>query len=76
MKQLSFFALVAIMLFAAPTMQAAEGDAMGQNAATKQQPQMLRGSVVDEEGHYISYVTVVVSGSSCSACDKGSIHSR
>ncbi|MBR3702225.1 MAG: TonB-dependent receptor [Alistipes sp.] len=59
MKQLSFFALVAIMLFAAPTMQAAEGDAMGQNAATKQQPQMLRGSVVDEEGHYISYVTVV-----------------
>ena len=59
MKQLSFFALVAIMLFAASTMQAAEGDAMGQNAATKQQPQMLRGSVVDEEGHYISYVTVV-----------------
>ena len=59
MKQLSFFALVAIMLFAAPTMQAAEGDAMGQIAATKQQPQMLRGSVVDEEGHYISYVTVV-----------------
>ena len=59
MKQLSFFALVAALLFAAPTMQAAEGDAMGQNAATKQQPQMIRGSVVDEEGHYISYVTVV-----------------
>lgn len=59
MKHLSFFALVAALLFAAPTMQAAEGDAMGQNAATKQQPQMIRGSVVDEEGHYISYVTVV-----------------
>lgn len=59
MKQLSFFALVAALLFAAPTMQAAEGDAMGQIAATKQQPQMIRGSVVDEEGHYISYVTVV-----------------
>ncbi len=59
MKQLSFFALVATLLFAAPTMQAAEGDAMGQNAATKQQPQMIRGSVVDDEGHYISYVTVV-----------------
>ena len=59
MKQLSFFALVAVLLFAAPTMQAAEGDAMGQIATTKQQPQMLRGSVVDEEGHYISYVTVV-----------------
>ncbi len=59
MKQLSFFALVAALLFALPQVAKAEGEAMGQNVAAKQQPQMLRGSVVDEEGHYISYVTVV-----------------
>ena len=59
MKQLSFFALVAALLFAAPTMQAAEGDAMEYTYAAEQQQKMLRGSVVDEEGHYISYVTVV-----------------
>ncbi len=59
MKQLSLFALLATLLFAAPVAEAAERGAMENLTTSKQQPQMLRGSVVDEEGHYISYVTVV-----------------
>ena len=59
MKQLSFIAIIASMLFAAPVARAAERGAMENLTTSKQQPQMLRGSVVDEEGHYISYVTVV-----------------
>ena len=59
MKQLSFFALIATLLFAVPVARAAEGGAMENLASAKQQPQMLRGSVVDDEGNYISYVTVV-----------------
>ena len=59
MKQLSFFALIATLLFAVPVARAAEGGAKENLASAKQQPQMLRGSVVDDEGNYISYVTVV-----------------
>ncbi len=59
MKQLSLFALLATLLFAAPVAEAAERGAMENLTTSKQQPQMLRGSVVDEEGNYISYVTVV-----------------
>ena len=59
MKQLSFFALIATLLFAVPVARAAEGGAKESLASAKQQPQMLRGSVVDDEGNYISYVTVV-----------------
>ena len=59
MKQLSFFALIATLLFAVPIARAAEGGAKENLASAKQQPQMLRGSVVDDEGNYISYVTVV-----------------
>lgn len=60
MKQLSFFALIATLLFAAPIASAAKGSAM-ETAALRatQQQQMLRGQVVDEQGYYISYVTVV-----------------
>ena len=59
MKQLSFIAIIASMLFAAPVARAAEGGAKENLASAKQQPKMLRGSVVDDEGNYISYVTVV-----------------
>ena len=59
MKQLSFFALIATLLFAVPVARAAEGGAKENLASAEQQPQMLRGSVVDDEGNYISYVTVV-----------------
>lgn len=59
MKQLSLFALLATLLFAAPVAEAAERGAMENLTTSKQQPQMLRGSVVDEDGNYISYVTVV-----------------
>ena len=59
MKQLSFIAIIALLLFAAPIASAAEGGAKENLASAKQQPQMLRGSVVDDEGNYISYVTVV-----------------
>ena len=59
MKQLSFIAIIASMLFAVPVARAAEADAMENLASAEQQPQMLRGSVVDDEGNYISYVTVV-----------------
>lgn len=59
MKQLSFFALVASLLFALPTEVRAEGAAMVSSQETEQQQKMLRGSVVDQTGNYISYVTVV-----------------
>ena len=59
MKHLSFIALIAVMLFALPHAAKAEGEAMEQTYAAEQQPQMIRGSVVDQTGNYISYVTVV-----------------
>ena len=59
MKHLSFFALVASLLFALPIAVRAEGAAMEPSHETEQQQKMLRGSVVDETGNYISYVTVV-----------------
>ena len=59
MKHLSFIALIVAMLFALPHAAKAEGEAMGQTYAAEQQPQMIRGSVVDQTGNYISYVTVV-----------------
>ena len=59
MKHLSFIALIVAMLFALPHAAKAEGEAMEQTYAAEQQPQMIRGSVVDEDGNYISYVTVV-----------------
>ena len=58
MKHLSFIALIAMLLFALPQVAKAEGEAM-ENYSQTEQPQMLRGSVVDESGNYISYVTVV-----------------
>lgn len=58
MKQLSFIALIALMLFAAPVAGATESPAMETEAKSQQRP-MLHGSVVDESGAYISYVTVV-----------------
>lgn len=57
MKQLSFIALIALMLFAAPVALAAESRAMATTSAKQQK--MLRGRVVDEQGSYISYVTIV-----------------
>lgn len=57
MKQLSFIALLALMLFAAPVALAAESRAMATTSAKQQK--MLRGRVVDEQGSYISYVTIV-----------------
>ena len=59
MKQLSFFALIASLLFALPCVAKAEGVAMGSATKSLQQQKMLRGSVVDEQGNYISYVTIV-----------------
>ncbi len=59
MKHLSFIALIAAMLFALPCVAKAEGEAMEHAYAARQQQKMLRGSVVDESGNYISYVTVV-----------------
>jgi endoglucanase Acf2 len=59
MKHLSFIALIVAMLFALPHAAKAEGEAMEQTYAAEQQPQMIRGSVVDQTGNYISYVTVV-----------------
>ena len=59
MKHLSFIALIAMLLFALPQVAKAEGEAMEQTYAAEQQPQMIRGSVVDQTGNYISYVTVV-----------------
>ena len=59
MKHLSFIALIVAMLFALPHAAKAEGEAMEHPYATEQQPQMIRGSVVDQTGNYISYVTVV-----------------
>ena len=59
MKHLSFIALIAAMLFALPQVAKAEGEAMNDYSQTEQQQKMLRGSVVDEAGNYISYVTVV-----------------
>ena len=58
MKHLSFIALIAMLLFALPQVAKAEGEAM-ENYSQTEQPQMLRGSVVDQTGNYISYVTVV-----------------
>ena len=58
MKQLSFIAIIALLLFAAPIASAAEGQAMATAPATQQQ-RMLRGNIVDEQGSYISYVTIV-----------------
>ena len=58
MKQLSFIAIIASLLFAAPIASAAEGQAMATAPATQQQ-RMLRGNIVDEQGSYISYVTIV-----------------
>ena len=59
MKHLSFIALIVAMLFALPHAAKAEGEAMEHTYAAEQQPQMIRGSVVDQTGNYISYVTVV-----------------
>ena len=59
MKHLSFIALIVAMLFALPCVAKAEGAAMEHAYAARQQQKMLRGSVVDESGNYISYVTVV-----------------
>ena len=59
MKQLSFIALIAMLLFALPIEARAEGAAMEPSQETEQQQKMLRGSVVDQTGNYISYVTVV-----------------
>ena len=59
MKHLSFIALIVAMLFALPHAAKAEGEAMEQTYAAEQQPQMISGSVVDQTGNYISYVTVV-----------------
>ena len=59
MKHLSFIALIAMLLFALPHVAKAEGEAMEHTYAAEQQPQMIRGSVVDQTGNYISYVTVV-----------------
>ena len=58
MKQLSFIAIIALLLFAAPIASAAEAKAMASAPATQQQ-RMLRGNIVDEQGSYISYVTIV-----------------
>lgn len=58
MKQLSFIAIIASLLFAAPIASAAEAKAMATAPATQQQ-RMLRGNIVDEQGAYISYVTIV-----------------
>ena len=58
MKQLSFIAFIAMLLFAAPVARAAEAKAMAEMSATQQQ-RMLRGNIVDEQGAYISYVTIV-----------------
>ena len=58
MKQLSFIAIIASMLFAAPIASAAEAKAIATAPATQQQ-RMLRGNIVDQEGAYISYVTIV-----------------
>ncbi|MBR3886383.1 MAG: TonB-dependent receptor family protein [Alistipes sp.] len=57
MKQLSFIAFIAMLLFAAPVARAAEAKAMAEMSATQQR--MLRGNIVDEQGAYISYVTIV-----------------
>ena len=59
MKHLSFIALIVAMLFALPHAAKAEGEAMEHTYAAEQQPQMISGSVVDQTGNYISYVTVV-----------------
>ena len=59
MKHLSFIALIAMLLFALPHAAKAEGEAIEHTYAAEQQPQMIRGSVVDQTGNYISYVTVV-----------------
>ena len=59
MKRLSLLAFVATLLFALPHAAKAEGEAMEHTYAAEQQQKMLRGSVVDESGNYISYVTVV-----------------
>ena len=59
MKHLSFIVLIVAMLFALPHAAKAEGEAMEHTYTAEQQPQMIRGSVVDQTGNYISYVTVV-----------------
>ena len=57
MKQLSFIAIIASLLFALPKVAKAESVAM--KFQSEQQQKMLRGNIVDEQGAYISYVTIV-----------------
>ena len=59
MKQISLLSFIAVLLFAAPNLSAAEAAVQNSSSRSNQQQKMLRGNIVDEQGAYVSYVTIV-----------------